>query len=157
MKFSIWSILPERFFDPDRIYGLMINFSADPMWDTGTFRIASFLAVIDGVFGKTFLTRFYLRRWKMFNASLVEGTGMVIYLAMVPFFLKMFLPWGVTIAWWITTVVVAPCSFLAKYIFYDRWLFKKVDNRVFTDKGELADFSQYEALLTSINFNPEVD
>lgn len=70
----------------------------------------------------------------MFNAALVEGTGMIVYLLMVPFFLKMLLPMGVTTAWWITTLFVAPCSFLSKYILYDRWLFKKSKYRKLEDE-----------------------
>lgn len=128
MKFNFWTKFPERCYDPDAVAGIMMDNGADPL-DSGTLKIGMFLWFIDGILFKkrAKLTRLYLWRWKMFNAALVEGTGMLVYLLMVPFFLRMLLPMGITIAWWITTIFVAPCSFLSKYILYDRWLFKKPD------------------------------
>ena len=153
MKLNFLDRLPERFYDPDAIYGIMFDNGCDASEDHGTFRIAAFLWVIDGIFfrKRARLTRFYLWRWQMFNAGLVEGTGLLIYLTMVPFFLNLLLPMGVSVAWWITTCFVAPCSFLAKYILYDRWLFKKHDLSFLEEEEEISntELHQYSKKQTA--------
>ena len=126
---SIYSFLPDRFFDPDAIYGMMIDRRADPAEDAGTFRVASFLYFIDMlIFRRTRFTRFYLWRWKLWNSALVEGTGIIIYYLGVPICLNMlFVQLPFAWAWFLTSLFITPISFLTKFMIYNRWLFKKPD------------------------------
>jgi len=126
---SIYSYLPERFYDPDRIQGMMIDRECDPTEDAGTFRLASFAFFIDMlIFKIPMFTRFYLWRWKLWNSAIVEGTGIIIYFFGVPFCLNTLfgqLPfWW---AWFFTSLFITPISFLTKFLIYNRWLFKKHD------------------------------
>jgi len=95
--------------------------------DVATKKISTFLLAIDRLlFKKLFLSDIYLNRCKLFNACLVEGTGMIIYYALVPNLLNILLPrLGMFFAWNITTAIVIPFSFGTKYVIYDRWLFKE--------------------------------
>ena len=128
MMRSIYSFLPDRFYDPDRITGMMLDRMADPT-DIGIHRLASFAYFIDMlIWRKTMFTRLYLWRWKMWNSAIVEGTGIIIYFFGVPFCLNTLfgqLPfWW---AWFFTSVFITPISFLTKFVIYNRWLFKKPD------------------------------
>lgn len=91
-----------------------------PKYDRNTKLIAKLLSKIDFMLWSTpRLARMYLWRVQLFNAALVEGTGIMIYYAMLPLFNIMF---GNI---YIALTLTIPISFFCKFILYAGWMFKK--------------------------------
>jgi len=73
------------------------------------------------------LCKLYLWNPKLWNSAIVEGTGVLIYLAFSPLFQLWFILTVRNIVWSniLANIFCIPISFLTKFMIYNKWLFKR--------------------------------